>query len=140
MRIVAAFLLLLAICAPFPRVHAARIDIANYTMAQANLSINEAEAYINKVNQSSFLIFHPNLSAAYGYLRDARYAAANDSFGSAVIYSEEAQMAASDAYLKMIPYRAEAFVGIVAFTVAVGLVLYRFMTPVRLPHKKLMKR
>jgi hypothetical protein len=83
---------LLAACAG-----AQQLNSTSYTPAAANGIINRAQAYVDTVNQSGYLVFSPNLTQAYGYLQNAQ-GVYNRSPSAAVIYANEAVASAKTQY------------------------------------------
>lgn len=123
------FVLLFLFAAPFS-LSAQSISPRNYTVAEANLTISNATAYVNMINESSYLVFTPNLKQAYSYLGEADFLL-NRSPGSAVLYADSAVASAHNAYGNMEAYREISAVGALVFTIILGLILYRFMMPIK---------
>lgn len=110
--------------------YAYSINSTNYTRAYANASIANATSYINKINESSYLIFTPDLRQAYSYLNKSELLM-NTSPSTSIFYSELAVSSARMAYQKIGAYREVGALFISLFTIAVAAVLYRFMQPVK---------
>ena len=124
-----AFLLLFFFAATLS-LHAESFAQPNYTKAQAAAVVNNALAYVNATNESSYLIFSPNLTAAYSDLGKAE-SIENTSPSSAVFYAQAAVGSASEAYKKIGVYREDSLAVITLFSIAMAVVLYRFMRPVK---------
>ena len=80
---------LLAIALLTAAAGAQQFNSTGYTPSSANGIINGAQAYVDMVNQSGYLIFYPNLTQAYGYLNQAS-GIYNKSPDAAVLYANEA--------------------------------------------------
>ncbi len=89
---------------------------------------SQAESYINSVNQSSYLIFSPNLSAAYSYLGRAQELQ-NSSPTLAISYAQLATTQASIAYGQISSYKKYAALITLFLTAWVGAILYVLMKP-----------
>ena len=100
----------------------------NYTVQQANFSLAQAESYISSVNQSSYLVFSPNLSTAYSYLNRAQELQ-NSSPTLAVSYAQLATTQASIAYGQISSYKRYAALITLFLTAWVGALLYVLMKP-----------
>ncbi|MCL5427758.1 MAG: hypothetical protein M1321_01095 [Candidatus Marsarchaeota archaeon] len=119
-----AFLAVLAVAVAL-QAYAAGMSAQGYTAKQANLTIQNISAYIQTVNESSFLVFSPNLTQAYYYLGKAR-AYYNKSPSLAVQYAFMANSSAMAAYDSMGKYRNYAILAMLVFTGVVGFLLYVF--------------
>ncbi len=108
---------------------AQQVSNSNYTVQQANATISQVTQYVNTVNESGYLIFEPNLSAAYRYLNKA-ISIYNMSPNTAVIYADNAYASAHQEYISISYYRTASLPIMIAFTVAMTILLYRFMVPV----------
>jgi len=117
---------------PFPT-----IGSGNYTSSAAKTFIASAYNYVNAINQSGYLIFMPNLTLSYKYLDDAE-SMYNSSPGTAVIYASKAISAARLSYQRISYYKAYSLVVLTVFTVAVGIILYRLMKPIKQQRKRRM--
>ncbi len=124
-----AFLLLFFFAASLS-LHAESLAQPNYTKAQTAAVVTNALSYVNETNQSSYLIFSPNLTAAYSYLNKAE-SLENTSPNGSVFYAQEAVSSASEAYKKIGVYREDSLIAITLFSIAMAVVLYRFMRPVK---------
>lgn len=105
------------------------IGAQNYSSAQANLTISSVSSYLRMVNSSSYLIFQPNLTAAYAYLNRSQ-ALANTSPNQAVVYANLALESGKAEYSRTSYHRVASIPIMLAFTCAIALLLYRFMRPV----------
>ncbi|MGC9205344.1 MAG: hypothetical protein ACP5FN_03685 [Candidatus Micrarchaeia archaeon] len=103
---------------------------ANYTAEEANSIINSALSYVNLINQSSYLIFIPNLKSAYAYLENASNIY-NTSPEDAVAYALKAKELAQSQYNSISSYRLLSFVAMLAFSIATLYLLFIYMKPVR---------
>ncbi len=93
-------------------------------------SINSTTAYINKVNQSGYLVFYPQLSQAYGYLNQAKNqskANLTESYfllakARASAYSQQQSLAQNERY---------SLYALVLISVFLAVLLYVLMAPYR---------
>ncbi len=128
-------LALLAVLLLVPSIALAQsIGVPEYTAAQANASISVAANYINGINESGFLLFQPNLTQSYGYLKLAEQFQ-NASPGTAVFYAGKAQSAAVQQYQDISYYRSRSVPVMVAFTLLFLLILVKLGVPV-VVHKR----
>lgn len=102
------------------------ISTQNYNKTQAEQIINQSINYINTVNQSSYLIFNPNLTQAYAYLNRAEQTL-NSSPNISVSYAYTAQSSANTALQNIRKNSEYAFAGIFIITVFFGILLYLLM-------------
>ncbi len=109
---------------------ASSISSQNYTVAQANVTINNAYSYVNSVNQSGFLVFQPNLEAPYKYLDNAT-AIYKSAPGAAILEAEMAQSLARQQYSSMSSYKGASLVIMVLVTALLAIVLAKVMMPVK---------
>ncbi|MEM0149667.1 MAG: hypothetical protein QXW10_02105 [Candidatus Micrarchaeaceae archaeon] len=100
----------------------------NYSTANANSVIERAISYVNMINQSGYLIFSANLTSAYSYIDDAKKVV-NASPELAVAYANDAIAAAKAAYSKIGAYRFYSLGIVGVFTLAMGIILYKYMKP-----------
>lgn len=91
-------------------------------------SINSTRSYVDMVNQSAYLIFYPNLTAAYGYLDSAvNVSRTNPAYAQVLLgrarESARIQLAAIDGY------RTWSFYILAAASVLFAVLLERLMRP-----------
>ena len=108
------------------------ISANNYTFHDANSIINSTEQYIHQINESGYLFINPDLSSAYSYLDKAK-AIAHYSPVAAISYANQAEDSAASAYAYIRSFYEYALLGITVFTLAMAVLLYRFMKPVNTP-------
>lgn len=106
------------------------IATANYTVEEANSIINSVLSYTNLINQSTYLIFSPNLRNAYAYLKNAS-SIYNVSPGEAVAYALKAKEIAQAQYNAISSYRLISFVALLAFSIITLYLLLIYMRPVK---------
>ncbi len=106
----------------------AQVTTPQYTRQSANATITNATLYLEEVNASGYIFFYPNMKTAYMYLSKAN-AALNTSPEAAVLYADEAQASAKSQYASLNRFREISLAGSVAFTIAMCLLLYWYMTP-----------
>jgi len=107
----------------------APINISTVDKAYANKTIAEAQQYIEKINESTYLIFAPNLTQAYEYIAKAEKTY-NTSPEEAVLYAKEAMRVAATSYDKLNAYRLYSALVMLAVTVALALLLLHIMRKV----------
>ncbi|MDE1860710.1 MAG: hypothetical protein KGH72_03240 [Candidatus Micrarchaeota archaeon] len=124
---------------------ASSIGSISATRHEANLTISNASSYIRTVNESSYLVFRPDLSTAYSDLAIAE-SYETTSPGLAIAYADEAQSAAQSAYNGTVMCQSLAvpinsntggcykrqvsLIALVSFTVMTIILLRIFMRPV----------
>jgi len=109
----------------FVTLQAQSLSQQNYTSAQANASVSMAANYIVAINQSTYLIFSPNLTSAYSYLGKAQ-SLYNSSPIAAVAYAQLATNAAASSYSQIGYYRNISAIFMILLTVLAGALLYKF--------------
>ena len=114
--------------------HAQQIRSVNYTQSQANATINSAYGYVNKINESGYLLFQPNLSSAYGYLSKATELE-NVSPNSAIFYADKAVSSAQQQYGNISFYKAASFPVVVIISLVFFALLIKVMIPVKREHR-----
>ncbi len=116
-------LLIIISVAAIMQPYAASIRAQSYTKSQANLTISNVTEYIAMVNESSYLIFSPNLAQAYSYIGKAQNAL-NDSPDLAVRYAQLANISAGSAYDAIGQYKNYSLLAMLVFTGVMALLLY----------------
>ncbi len=111
------------------------ISQQNYTPAYANALVANVSNYVELVNQSSYLVFHPDLSGAYFNLTLAQGNITSNPSAS-VLYAQKANKSAYNQYLELQYSKGTALPVIVAFTLAMLIVLYKVMVPVKKSQRK----
>jgi len=98
----------------------------NSSTANFSLALNNTIAYIERVNQSSYLVFYPNLQQAYAYA-----SLANSTFknGSAQAYAllSDARKSAAVQLEYINSYRTVSFYIMLVLTAASAVWLYRIV-------------
>lgn len=130
MRSAAIITALLCLSLTAIAVHAAEVHAPYYTVEEANAIISNATLYVNGINQSSYLIFYPNLTASYAYLSKARLIY-KDSPSSAIFYANKATYSAYSAYTAIGYYRYISAALSALFAAVFAGLLYKLMKPVR---------
>lgn len=125
-RLFRFLVLLLLFAAPF-FISAQSVNQSNFTSRQANLTVENATNYVAMINESSYLVFSPNLAQAYSYLNMASHSPPS----SAVLYARLAVRSAQNAYSDIGIYRELGAFGALVFTIIIAFLLYRVMIPVR---------
>jgi hypothetical protein len=100
------------------------------TASYANETISNAAYYIETVNESSYLVFYPNLTQAYADLFKAE-SIYNTSPAVAVVYANKAIKEASDEYARISSYRNESAIAMAAITIILAALIGRLAMPVR---------
>jgi len=121
--------LVLSVIPVFSYAQSEPVNISTVDKVYANKTISEAQQYIDKINESAYLIFAPNLTQAYEYLSKAEKAY-NTSPEEAVLYAKEAMRAAATNYKKLNAYRLYSALVMLAVTVAFALLLLHIMRKV----------
>ena len=105
--------------------HAQTPTISSGNLGQA---INSTASFINKVNQSGYLLFYPNLTQAYHYLDIAKTQPANS---TAYAYSllAQARSSAQSQLNAMNAYKTYSLYATVASAVVLAVLLYALMAP-----------
>lgn len=111
------------------------ISANNYTFQDANSIINSTEQYIHQINESGYLFINPNLSSAYGYLDKAK-AIVHYSPVTAIAYANQAEDSATSTYAYIRSFYGYALLGVTLFTIAMAILLYKFMKPVNRESKE----
>ncbi|MGC8547404.1 MAG: hypothetical protein ACP5MC_00165 [Candidatus Micrarchaeia archaeon] len=122
-------LLVLAIALPIAAIMAQpeiRVQSNLSETQYANKTIQAAEAYIEKINESTYLVFVPNLTQAYAYLSKAKKVL-NASPYEAMVYADEAKKSAAAAYAQLNAYRVPSALAMLAFTIVIAAILARIM-------------
>ena len=109
--------------------NAMQISPFNYT-AYANQTLVNATAQVNAVNESGYLIFYPNLTSAYADLQGAQEAL-NTSPTTTVALANRAVSEADAQYRLTGTYRNASAAIMVAFVLALALVLGKVMRPAK---------
>ncbi len=109
---------------------------ANATAANATMALNSSYAYVNYINQSGYLIFTPNLTAAYSYLNKSA-STLSVSPEEAEQYAALARQSAMEQYARISFYRYYSIAIVLVYTIIMAVVLYLFMQPIRTKKKGL---
>ncbi len=96
--------------------------LSNITQQTANETLTKAEAYVQTINESGFLIFYPNLKQAYASLTMAQKLL-NKSPTQSIEYSLKAEAQAKEAYEELNKYRVGSSLVMLVLTVAFGILL-----------------
>ncbi|MGI0100237.1 MAG: hypothetical protein ACREBH_00725 [Candidatus Micrarchaeaceae archaeon] len=94
------------------------------------VAINSTKQFISTVNQSSYLVFYPNLTESYMYL----HMAVNESKsnpGYAYILLGEAKASAQHQKQKLASYKTVSLYVLAAFTLVFAASIYVLMRPYR---------
>ncbi len=117
--------------------YGAGISPQGYNALQANLTIQNVSSYVAMVNESSYLIFSPNLTQAYLYLGKAQQVYTT-SPSTAVEYADLAKQSAGSAYSDISSYRSYSLLAMLVFAGVTGFLLYTFS--IRSNRRKTTKR
>jgi hypothetical protein len=90
--------------------------------------INSTASYIEQVNQSSYLIFYPNLTSAYKYLEMARNESQLNQDYALSLLAKARESAQTEQNL-ILRYQNISLYSLAALTVFLAIVLYVFMKP-----------
>lgn len=91
-------------------------------------AINSTLQYVNKVNQSSYLVFYPDLTTAYNYISLAKN---ESSFNSTYAYYllAQARQSAASQEAKIYQYKQISLYVAIALAIVLAVILYLFMQP-----------
>lgn len=97
-------------------------------MNSSNLTkaINSTESFLHKANQSGYLVFYPDLSQAYHYLKLAENQT-NES--NSYVLLAEARSSAQAQIDAINTYRAISLYALIASAILLAALLYAFMMP-----------
>ena len=98
--------------------------------ATASSVYNAALSYISYVNQSSYLLFYPNLTTAYLDLNKSSGLLTSDP-SNAIVYANAARQSAAQQYSRMAYYKCYSGIAVLAFTLVVAAMIYFYMQPVK---------
>ncbi len=107
--------------------------LASYAHSQSasmNASINSTTAYIEQVNESSYLVYYPNLTTAYSDLGKAINASKTNETEAAALLVQ-ARQSAQAAQARVEAHKPSSFAILVGIGIIVAALLYMFMRPVR---------
>jgi len=130
----------LALCiallaAPFLFGAAANAQSAAHGNASLAKAINSTASYVNSINQSSYLIFYPNLTSAYNYLSLARNESQTNITYSYLLLGKANESAQHQAQL-MFRYQQLSLLILIALSILLATILYFFMRPYRRSKRK----
>lgn len=93
---------------------------------------NTTSAYVAQVNQSTYLIFKPNLTQAYIYLDQANTLLSSNTTNTTRVAQllQSASASATTAQQKIYGYRTLSAVVMIILTIIVAFVLYKQMKPI----------
>ena len=111
--------------------HAQNSSVANSNLTSA---INSTEQFIEKVNQSGYLIFYPNLTKAYSDLNVAKnQATVNPAFSYQLL--AEAKNSAQSQENSIYQYKTDSLYVLMVITISLIIVLYVLMKPIKVAKK-----
>jgi hypothetical protein len=119
-----AILVMLFYYMRFSSAQAATLQNSNLTNA-----INSTASFINRVNQSSYLVFYPDLKPAYSYLDRAKIDANNGNYSDAYLLLANARASAQAQLDRINSYRSVSFYALTAIAIALAVLLYALMLP-----------
>ncbi len=93
-------------------------------------AINSTASYINSINQSSYLIFYPNLTSAYNYLSLATNESHTNVTYSYLLLGKANESARHQAQL-IFRYQQLSLLVLIALAILLAAILYFFMHPYR---------
>lgn len=109
---------------------ASAMSVSNTTPHLANQTLNHAIAVVALVNESSYLIFYPDLAQAYADLGRAQ-SLYNASPESSIVFANKAIAEANAQYQIISSHRNQAVVAMLVLTAIFAIMLSRLMKPVR---------
>ncbi|MGD0729560.1 MAG: hypothetical protein ABR981_05785 [Candidatus Micrarchaeaceae archaeon] len=99
------------------------------------IAINSTQSYIETVNQSSYLVFYPNLSTAYNDLALARNESSIN-ISDAYMLLGKAKESAEEAQSRISQYKTISLYLLVIVGVILAFSLYVLMSPSKAPKRK----
>jgi len=99
------------------------------------IAINSTQSYIETVNQSSYLVFYPNLSTAYNDLALARNESSIN-ISDAYMLLGKAKGSAEEAQSRISQYKTISLYLLVIVGVILAFSLYVLMSPSKAPKRK----
>lgn len=112
-----------------------QITNPNYTTQHANATVENVTSYIEIVNESGYLFFEPNLTAANMYLTKAQGNITSNPY-LAVTYANKAYNLTEQQYTTTQSHKSESLPIIAVFTIAMLILLYKFMIPIKKTRRK----
>ncbi|HIH49882.1 MAG: hypothetical protein ABSE71_01130 [Candidatus Micrarchaeaceae archaeon] len=94
----------------------------------ASAAINSTASYVNSINQSSYLIFYPNLTGAYNYLNMARNESQTNLTYTYLLLGK-ARASAQVQQQILLKYQQLSLLIIIVLAVFLAALLYFFMRP-----------
>ncbi len=92
------------------------------------IAINMTSSYVNSINQSSYLVFYPNLTASYKYLNEARTEfAANQTYAYSLL--SKARQSATEQQTSLLRYQSLSLYILAASSILLAIILYIYMKP-----------
>lgn len=104
--------------------------LAAANTAEANANFTSALSYVNYVNQSGYLVFSPNLTAAYSDLNRSA-GLLNSSPARSINYSQAARQIATKQFSRINSYKAYSIAAVAAFTLIMAALLLFYMKPLK---------
>ncbi|MGC8670112.1 MAG: hypothetical protein ACP5TL_03105 [Candidatus Micrarchaeia archaeon] len=102
---------------------------ANVT-GSLNSSINSTKEFITLVNQSAYLIFYPNLTAAYSYLNKAENMSTKDPQNASSLLAK-ARSNAEEQLNTIYKYRTDSVVLLSIIGIILAFLIYFYMRPLK---------
>ncbi len=101
---------------------------ANYSYSQTGVGadINSTLAYVNMVNQSAYVVFYPNMTAAYGYISKAENVSRTDPAYARSLLAQ-AMGSAQQQLDRISQYRTDSVLVLAVVAVALVVLLNRLM-------------
>ena len=112
---------------------------AQSTTAQANATsfgaaLNSTTSYVDSINQSSYLIFYPNMTAAYNYLSLAKNESQTNTTYAYLLLQKANESAQLQAHL-LFRYQQLSLLILIALAILLAAILYFFMRPKRIAER-----
>lgn len=99
-------------------------------------AINLTRQYVDSVNQSAYLVFYPNLTAAYGYIGEAVNESTSGNISGAYRLLNLSVHSATTEEARIQAYAMESLAVLVAVGACTAALLYRYM---RVPRRNARK-
>ncbi|MCL4383710.1 MAG: hypothetical protein M1168_03250 [Candidatus Marsarchaeota archaeon] len=114
------------------------INLTNTSINKINLKllINQTSQYVKNINQSSYLVFYPNLSRAYSYLNKTENQNASNNISKTITLLNTARLSAFNQEQKIYSYREFSFKFIIILTGFVAIIIYFLISQSNSKNKK----
>jgi hypothetical protein len=113
----------------------AQSQIGVVSSTNITVAINTTAAFINRVNQSGYLVFYPNLAEAYNYLNLARQNSQTNT-QYAYLLLTNANGSAQAELNRINQYKSDSLYVLIVSAILLAIMLYILMMPKALVNKR----